>query len=52
MASRRNGRALAVATAPVRSAIYTRKSTEKGLDRDFTSIDNQREVCERFILQM
>ena len=40
------------ALAPVRCAIYTRKSTEKGLDRDFTSIDNQRQVCERFIGQV
>jgi site-specific DNA recombinase len=32
--------------------VYTRKSTTKGLDRDFTSIDNQRQVCERFVDQM
>ena len=52
MASARNGRArLAVATvtAPVRCAIYTRKSTDEGLDRDFNSLDNQREAAESFI---
>jgi site-specific DNA recombinase len=49
MASRRNGRALAIATAPVRCAIYTRKSTDEGLDRDFNSLDNQRERGEAFV---
>ena len=33
----------------VRCAIYTRKSTDKGLDRDFNSIDNQRQTCKRFV---
>ncbi len=32
--------AAAVAT-PIRCAIYTRKSTDEGLDRDFNSLDNQ-----------
>lgn len=32
-----------------RCAIYTRKSTDDGLDRDFNSIDNQREVCSAYI---
>ena len=51
MAPRRNGRSAAVATlaAPVRCAIYTRKSTDEGLDRDFNSLDNQREAAESFI---
>ena len=39
MAPRRNGRALAIATAPVRCAIYTRKSTDEGLDKDFNTLD-------------
>ena len=30
-------------------AIYTRKSTSEGLDRDFTSLDNQREASESYI---
>ena len=50
MAPRRNGRALAVAAAPVRCAIYTRKSTDEGLNRDFNSLDNQRERAEAFIV--
>jgi len=46
----RNGRAVAaVALAPVRCAIYTRKSTDEGLDRDFNSLDNQREAAENYI---
>jgi site-specific DNA recombinase len=34
----------------VRCAIYTRKSTEEGLEQDFNSLDAQREACEAFIL--
>jgi hypothetical protein len=30
-------------------AIYTRKSTEEGLDKDFNSLDAQREAAEAFI---
>lgn len=32
-----------------RCAIYTRKSTEEGLDQDFNSLDAQREACAAFI---
>ncbi|MCC6678164.1 MAG: recombinase family protein [Phycisphaerales bacterium] len=35
--------------ARVRCAIYTRKSTEEGLDRDFNSLDAQRESGEAYI---
>jgi len=37
--------------APVRlrCAIYTRKSSEEGLEQDFNSLDAQREACEAFI---
>jgi site-specific DNA recombinase len=35
--------------APVRCAIYSRKSTEEGLDQDFTSLDAQREAAEAYI---
>ncbi|OFW89286.1 MAG: hypothetical protein A3B66_00425 [Alphaproteobacteria bacterium RIFCSPHIGHO2_02_FULL_46_13] len=31
-------------------AIYTRKSTEEGLDMEFNSLDAQREACEAYIL--
>ncbi len=30
-------------------AIYTRKSSEEGLEQDFNSLDAQREACEAFI---
>ena len=33
----------------LRCAIYTRKSTEEGLDQDFNSLDAQRESAEAFI---
>src|SRR5687768_11228680 len=32
-----------------RCAIYTRKSTEEGLDQSFNSLDAQREACAAFI---
>jgi DNA invertase Pin-like site-specific DNA recombinase len=34
----------------VRCAVYTRKSTEDGLDQAFNSLDAQREACEAYIL--
>jgi site-specific DNA recombinase len=34
---------------PLRCAIYTRKSTEEGLDQEFNSLDAQREAGEAFI---
>ncbi len=33
----------------IRCAIYTRKSTEEGLDQSFNSLDAQREACEAYI---
>jgi site-specific DNA recombinase len=36
-------------TKTVRCAIYTRKSTEHGLDQEFNSLDAQREACEAYI---
>ncbi len=33
----------------LRCAIYTRKSSEEGLDMDFNSLDAQRESCEAYI---
>jgi len=33
----------------VRCAIYTRKSTEEGLEQEFNSLDAQREACEAYI---
>lgn len=39
-------------TKPVikRCAIYTRKSTDEGLEQDFNSLDAQREACSAYIL--
>jgi site-specific DNA recombinase len=39
----------AVPSAPVRCAIYTRKSTEEGREQDFNSLDAQREAAEAYI---
>jgi DNA invertase Pin-like site-specific DNA recombinase len=33
----------------LRCAVYTRKSTEEGLDQEFNSLDAQREACESFV---
>ena len=40
-ATRRNG--------TVRCAIYTRKSSEEGLEQEFNSLQAQREACEAFV---
>src|SRR3954452_13476113 len=40
-AARRNG--------TVRCAIYTRKSSEEGLEQEFNSLQAQREACEAFL---
>ena len=37
-------------TPRMRSAIYTRKSSEEGLEQAFNSLDAQREACAAFIL--
>jgi site-specific DNA recombinase len=34
----------------LRCAVYTRKSTEEGLDMEFNSLDAQREACEAYIV--
>ena len=33
----------------LRCAVYTRKSTEEGLDQEFNSLDAQREACTAFV---
>ncbi len=45
-----NGSSETPATRALRCAIYTRKSTEEGLQQDFNSLDAQREAAEAFIL--
>jgi len=39
-----------VAVKSKRCAIYTRKSSEEGLDQSFNSLDAQREACEAYVL--
>src|SRR5438093_3942067 len=34
----------------LRCAIYTRKSTEDGLEQEFNTLDAQREACEAYVL--
>lgn len=34
----------------IRCAIYTRKSSEEGLEQDFNSLDAQREACAAYVL--
>jgi len=36
-------------TRKLRCAIYTRKSTEDGLEQEFNTLDAQREACEAYI---
>lgn len=36
-------------TKPLRCAVYTRKSSEEGLEQDFNSLHAQREACEAYI---
>ena len=43
------GRRDRTAPAQVRCAVYTRKSTEEGLEQEFNSLDAQREAAEAYI---
>jgi site-specific DNA recombinase len=45
----KQARSQAKVTPKVRCAVYTRKSTEEGLDMEFNSLDAQREACEAYI---
>ena len=36
-------------SAKLRCAVYTRKSSEEGLEKEFNSLDAQREACEAYI---
>jgi site-specific DNA recombinase len=47
--SRRSAAGARTGRQRVRCAIYTRKSTEEGLEQDFNSLDAQGEACEAFI---
>ena len=41
--------AMTATVRKLRCAVYTRKSSEEGLDMEFNSLDAQREACEAFI---
>jgi site-specific DNA recombinase len=47
--SNQEGKLAETPSARLRCAIYTRKSTEEGLDQEFNSLDAQREAAEAFI---
>jgi DNA invertase Pin-like site-specific DNA recombinase len=42
-------KATAIKKRQIRCAIYTRKSSEEGLEQSFNSLDAQREACEAYI---
>src|SRR3954463_12996791 len=47
-----NAKSAVITSGPaqkLRCAVYTRKSSEEGLDMDFNSLDAQRESCEAYI---
>jgi site-specific DNA recombinase len=45
-----SGRGNKASTPTIRCAIYTRKSSEEGLDQEFNSLDAQREAAEAYIV--
>ncbi len=47
--SNREGKLPEQSSSRLRCAIYTRKSTEEGLEQEFNSLDAQREAAEAFI---
>ena len=46
----KSGKASRPPTRKMRCAIYTRKSSEEGLEQAFNSLDAQREACAAFVL--
>ena len=40
---------LARTGSTIRCAIYTRKSSDDGLEQEFNSLDAQRETCEAYV---
>ncbi len=43
------GGAMPASVKKLRCAVYTRKSTDEGLDKEFNSLEAQREACESYI---
>src|SRR3954454_21485586 len=44
-----NGGSVITMPRRMRCAVYTRKSSEEGLDMEFNSLDAQREACEAYV---
>src|SRR5436189_3426349 len=44
-----NGGSVIAMPRRMRCAVYTRKSSEEGLDMEFNSLDAQREACEAYV---
>ena len=49
MSKKPSATALPATVRKVRCAIYTRKSTDEGLDKEFNTLDAQRDACEAYI---
>jgi site-specific DNA recombinase len=47
--SRRDAAAMPAKTRKLRCAVYTRKSTDEGLEKEFNSLEAQRAACEAYI---
>ena len=43
------GTVMPTTTKKLRCAVYTRKSTDEGLDKEFNTLDAQRDACEAYI---
>ena len=43
------GEVMPATTRKLRCAVYTRKSTDEGLDKEFNTLDAQRDACEAYI---
>jgi DNA invertase Pin-like site-specific DNA recombinase len=48
--SRRPSCSIPAAVRKLRCAVYTRKSTEEGLDKEFNTLDAQRDACEAYVV--
>ena len=46
---RQTDAAIPASVKKLRCAVYTRKSTDEGLDKEFNTLDAQREACESYI---
>jgi len=47
--TKHNGKPASIGPTTISCAIYTRKSTEEGLEKEFNSLDAQRESAEAYI---